>query len=93
MFFITFSLVSCEAYFMKFTLLLTSTASTAAKQQTATNNTIIIIVILSFLFYLLKTSYWSSFSDYDAKVMPFVYAHKEENNYFRVVISFIDVRQ
>lgn len=82
---------------MKFTLLLTSTASTAAKQQTATNNTIIIIVILSsfllFFFYLLKTSYWSSFSDYDAKVMPFVYAHKKENNYFSDVISFIDVRQ
>ncbi len=92
----SFHLASClaTAYFMKFTLLLTSTASTAAKQQTATNNTIIIIVILSsFLFYLLKTSYWSSFSDYDAKVMPSVYAHKKENNYFSVVISFIDVRQ
>lgn len=50
----SFHLASClaTAYFMKFTLLLTSTASTAAKQQTATNNTIIIIVILSsFLFF------------------------------------------
>lgn len=49
----SFHLALClaTAYFMKFTLLLTSTASTAAKQQTATNNTIIIIVILSsFLF-------------------------------------------
>lgn len=44
------ALCLATAYFMKFTLLLTSTASTAAKQQTATNNTIIIIVILSFLF-------------------------------------------
>ena len=45
----SFHLALClaTAYFMKFTLLLTSTASTAAKQQTATNNTIIIIVILS----------------------------------------------
>lgn len=43
-------LASClaTAYFMKFTLLLTSTASTTAKQQAATTNTIIIIVTLSF---------------------------------------------
>lgn len=47
----SFHLASClaTAYFMKFTLLLTSTASTTAKQQAATTNTIIIIVILSFL--------------------------------------------
>lgn len=47
----SFHLASClaTAYFMKFTLLLTSTASTTAKQQAATTNTIIIIVTLSFL--------------------------------------------
>ena len=46
----SFHLASClaTAYFMKFTLLLTSTASTTAKQQAATTNTIIIIVTLSF---------------------------------------------
>lgn len=87
------ALCLATAYFMKFTLLLTSTASTAAKQQTATNNTIIIIVILSFITFLRPPTGWSSFSDYDAKVMPFVFAHKKENNYFSVVISFIDVRQ
>ena len=46
----SFHLALClaTAYFMKFTLLLTSTASTTAKQQAATTNTIIIIVTLSF---------------------------------------------
>lgn len=42
------ALCLATAYFMKFTLLLTSTASTTAKQQAATTNTIIIIVTLSF---------------------------------------------
>ena len=50
----SFHLALCHAtaYFMKFTLLLTSTASTTAKQQAATTNTIIIIVILSFFLFL-----------------------------------------
>ena len=89
-------LASClaTAYFMKFTLLLTSTASTTAKQQAATTNTIIIIVILSFLSNLIFSSpYWSSFFDYTAKVVPFVFAHKQKNNYFSFVITFIDIRQ
>lgn len=77
---------------MKFTLLLTSTASTTAKQQAATTNTIIIIVILSFLS-ILSSPYWSSFFDYTAKVVPFVFAHKQKNNYFSFVITFIDIRQ
>ena len=92
----SFHLASClaTAYFMKFTLLLTSTASTTAKQQAATTNTIIIIVTLSFLSNLIFSSpYWSSFFDYTAKVVPFVLAHKQKNNYFSFVISFIDVRQ
>ena len=75
----SFHLASClaTAYFMKFTLLLTSTASTTAKQQAATTNTIIIIVTLSFLSNLIFSSpYWSSFFDYTAKVVPFVFAHK-----------------
>lgn len=92
----SFHLASClaTAYFMKFTLLLTSTASTTAKQQAATTNTIIIIVILSFLSNLIFSSpYWSSFFDYTAKVVPFVFAHKQKNNYFSFVITFIDIRQ
>lgn len=92
----SFHLASClaTAYFMKFTLLLTSTASTTAKQQAATTNTIIIIVILSFLSNLIFSSpYWSSFFDYIAKVVPFVFAHKQKNNYFSFVITFIDIRQ
>lgn len=92
----SFHLASCLAttYFMKFTLLLTSTASTTAKQQAATTNTIIIIVILSFLSNLIFSSpYWSSFFDYTAKVVPFVFAHKQKNNYFSFVITFIDIRQ
>lgn len=71
------ALCLATAYFMKFTLLLTSTASTTAKQQAATTNTIIIIVTLSFLSNLIFSSpYWSSFFDYNAKVVPFVFAHK-----------------
>lgn len=93
----SFHLASCiaTAYFMKFTLLLTSTASTTAKQQAATTNTIIIIVILSsFLSNLIFSSpYWSSFFDCTAKVVPFVFAHKQKNNYFSFVITFIDIRQ
>lgn len=92
----SFHLASClaTAYFMKFTLLLTSTASTTAKQQAATTNTIIIIVTLSFLSNLIFSSpYWSSFFDYTAKVVPFVFAHKQKNNYFSFVITFIDIRQ
>lgn len=92
----SFHLASClaTAYFMKFTLLLTSTASTTAKQQATTTNTIIIIVILSFLSNLIFSSpYWSSFFDYTAKVVPFVFAHKQKNNYFSFVITFIDIRQ
>lgn len=92
----SFHLASClaTAYFMKFTLLLTSTASTTAKQQAATTNTIIIIVTLSFLSNLIFSSpYWSSFFDCTAKVVPFVFAHKQKNNYFSFVITFIDIRQ
>lgn len=92
----SFHLASClaTAYFMKFTLLLTSTASTTAKQQAATTNTIIIIVTLSFLSNLIFSSpYRSSFFDYTAKVVPFVFAHKQKNNYFSFVITFIDIRQ
>lgn len=92
----SFHLASClaTAYFMKFTLLLTSTASTTAKQQAATTNTIIIIVILSsFLSNLILSPYWSSFFDCTAKVVPFVFAHKQKNNYFSFVITFIDIRQ
>ena len=92
----SFHLASClaTAYFMKFTLLLTSTASTTAKQQAATTNTIIIIVTLSFLSNLIFSSpYWSSFFDYTAKVVSFVFAHKQKNNYFSFVITFIDIRQ
>lgn len=92
----SFHLALClaTAYFMKFTLLLTSHASTTAKQQTATTNTIIIIVTLSFLSNLIFSSpYWSSFFDYTAKVVPFVFAHKQKNNYFSFVIIFIDIRQ
>lgn len=92
----SFHLASCLAtvYFMKFTLLLTSTASTTAKQQAATTNTIIIIVILSFLSILSSQApYWSSFFDCTAKVVPFVFAHKQKNNYFSFVITFIDIRQ
>lgn len=93
----SFHLASClaTAYFMKFTLLLTSTASTTAKQQAATTNTIIIIVTLSsFLSNLIFSSpYWSSFFDCTAKVVPFVLAHKQKNNYFSFVITFIDIRQ
>lgn len=93
----SFHLASCiaTAYFMKFTLLLTSTASTTAKQQAATTNTIIIIVILSsFLSNLIFSSpYWSSFFDCTAKVVPFMFAHKQKNNYFSFVITFIDIRQ
>ena len=92
----SFHLASClaTAYFMKFTLLLTSTASTTAKQQAATTNTIIIIVTLSVLSNLIFSSpYWSSFFDYTAKVVPFVFAHKQKNNYFSFVITFIDIRQ
>lgn len=88
------ALCLATAYFMKFTLLLTSTASTTAKQQAATTNTIIIIVILSFLSNLIFSSpYWSSFFDCTAKVVPFVFAHKQKNNYFSFVITFIDIRQ
>lgn len=76
----SFHLASClaTAYFMKFTLLLTSTASTTAKQQAATTNTIIIIVTLSFFLsnLIFSSPYWSSFFDYNAKVVPFVFAHK-----------------
>lgn len=92
----SFHLALClaTAYFMKFTLLLTSTASTTAKQQAATTNTIIIIVILSFLSILSSQApYWSSFFDCTAKVVPFVFAHKQKNNYFSFVITFIDIRQ
>lgn len=88
------ALCLATAYFMKFTLLLTSTASTTAKQQAATTNTIIIIVTLSFLSNLIFSSpYWSSFFDCTAKVVPFVFAHKQKNNYFSFVITFIDIRQ
>lgn len=60
----SFHLASClaTAYFMKFTLLLTSTASTTAKQQAATTNTIIIIVTLSFLSIIYLISFLSILS-------------------------------
>ncbi len=92
MFFISFSLVSCDGLFHEVHLLaylycLHYSQAADGNYQCNNHNS------YPFFYYLLKTSYWSSFSDYDAKVMPFVFAHKKENNYFSVVISFIDVRQ
>lgn len=75
----SFHLASClaTAYFMKFTLLLTSTASTTAKQQAATTNTIIIIVILSFLSILSSQAPTGALSLITLQsVVPFVFAHK-----------------